>query len=220
MTTATLEEIGLEKGWLRQSMGPLLIAAAGIVLLAIIMVFSFQSAWQLLGAGRGLVKPDYYHYVALLILLGTTFGQFVGWAAGSALLTYFLHAIMGRPLTIRLVQVSMTVVYLGLAVLPLFFYHVLFGQPLGGEPRTGFAEWLGQSYPEAYRLLVNGHPIVDFSLIPLAIGVLAVIWGFGDRALRQRNLQILLLFLIFATSFAVALSLAIHSTLAHIRIAP
>ena len=207
----------LESGWFRRSLGPLLIAALVVVVIALLVIFSSPSAWHLFGIGRGLVTPELYPYTALLIILATTFGQFIGWVAGSALLVYVWHRLLATAVTFRIVQVAMTLVYAGLAVLPTFFYHFIFGRPLAGLPQSGVSAWLRQHAPGAYGFLIVGHPVVDWFIIPLAIAVLAILWVCGERTMRQRGLQTVWLCLILATSFVVALSLAIHSTLLHIR---
>lgn len=215
----TLRDFSAPTGWLRQSVAPLLIAAALVIGLAAMVVFTSRSAWQLLGIGRGFVPPELYHYSALMVILGTTFGQFVGWVAGSALLAYVRWWVTEKPATLKLLQISATIVYFGLAALPLFFFHFLFGGPLAGIPQEGLPEWLQQNYPGAYWLLITAHPMVDWSLVPLGIAVVLIFWGRAEQVLRNRALQALVLFLILGTSLVVALSLAIHSTLAHIRIA-
>lgn len=218
MTTVTGHEVEFDKQSMAAGVKSFLIAAAAVMILAVIVIFTTESAWRLLGAGRGLVSPGYYPVVGLVVLLGTTFGQFLGWAAGSALLAYVWCWVSASSAKDRIVQVSMTIVYLGLAAVPLFFYHVLFGQPLAGIERPQLTEWLSQNHPETYSFLYVIHPIVDWSLVPLGIGVLALIWGCFGRLRRDRPIQILFLFLVLLTSFAVALSLGAHSTLAHIRV--
>jgi hypothetical protein len=214
------QDLSLEAGWQWRTVGPLVIAAMVVIALAILIVFSSRSAWDLLGIGRGLVTPNYYHYTALLIVLGTAFGQFAGWAVGSVLLTYVWHLLTGRAINLHIVQAAMSIVYCGLAVVPLFFYHILYGQPLAGMPRPGIAAWLHQHYPDASWLLISGHHVIDLLMIPLLIAVLALIWGSGERLVRHRGVQTLVLLLILTTSFVVAMSLAIHSTLAHLRLGP
>ena len=59
---------------------------------------------------------------------------------------------------------------------------------------------------------------MDYSLIPLGVVFLGVLWGFGDRAQRSLVLQTILALALFGTSLSVALSLGIHSTLVHIRL--
>ncbi|GIX46356.1 MAG: hypothetical protein KatS3mg131_0567 [Candidatus Tectimicrobiota bacterium] len=215
---AAVQPTGIAPGWLRRALGALVVALIAIAVLAVLVVFATRSAWQLLGVGRGLVSPEFYPYSGLLVLLGTTLGQFAGWAGGSALLVYLWRRLTQRPLTPRVVQVAVSLVYLGMAVLPILVYHVLFGPPLAGLPRPGLEAWVRTHHPDAYALLFPGHRVVDFSVIPLAIAVLALVWSSKERLVRHFGLQTLVLFLILATSFAVALSLAIHSTLVHIRL--
>ena len=195
----------------------IVVAAVVAILAAAVVVMAYQPVWQLLGAGRGLVPPEFYHLSALVIITATALGQYAGWIIGTAVLSFAWH-LLGRPVTPLFVRGAMTVIYLGLVALPLFFFHVLFGQPLEEIPREGLAEWLAQNHPGAYGLLFTAHPVVDLSLVPYAVIVLALLWGLRDRALRNRGLQILLALFVMATSLSVALSLAIHSTLVHIRI--
>lgn len=193
------------------------IAAVAAVVAAAIVVLANQPVWGLLGAGRGLIPEEYYHLSALVIITATTLGQFAGWLIGIAVLAFAWH-LLGKTVTPLVIRIAATVIYLGLVALPLFFFHVLFGQPLAGIPREGLAEWVAENHPGAYWLLFTAHPAVDLSLVPYTVIVLILLWGLGDRALRVRGLQIVLALAVMATSLSVALSLAIHSTLVHIRI--
>ncbi|MEE9147771.1 MAG: hypothetical protein V3U27_10295, partial [Candidatus Tectomicrobia bacterium] len=91
--------VSLEPGWLGRSVGPLCLAAVAVIVLAVVIVFTSQAAWHLLGAGRGLVAPDFYHYTGLLMVLGMTFGQFAGWVVGSALLVYVWGRLTAKVTT-------------------------------------------------------------------------------------------------------------------------
>ncbi len=212
--------VSLEPGWLGRSVGPLCLAAVAVIVLAMVIVFTSQAAWHLLGAGRGLVTPEFYHYTGLLMVLGMTFGQFAGWVIGSALLVYVWGRLTANATTLRVVQVAASIVYCGLAVVPVFSYHFFFGQPLAGLPRPGIAAWISQNYASAYWLLFPGHHVVDVLVIPFLIAVLVLIWGMRERVVSHWGMQTLVLFLIMATSLVVSLSLAIHSILVHIRLGP
>jgi len=102
-----------------------------------------------------------------------------------------------------------------LGALPLLAFHLAFGQPLLGMPREGLAERLGREYPDAYRLLFTLHPAIDLSVIPLAAIFYAVLWRLAPE--RSAPARYGVAVSLIATSLAVALSLAIHSTLVHIR---
>lgn len=217
VVSGTEAQPGLGKGWILRGIMSLLISSVIISIVALGIMFRFRSAWDLLGVGRGLVPPEYYPYSALVVILGTTFGQFVGWAAGSALLAYVWYRVRGRVFSFKALQVAMTLVYCGLAFGPISLYHSLFGQPLAGIPRPALSTWLAQHYPNAYDLLITGHPWVDWSVLPIAIVVLVLLWKSKERVMHRWAVQTLLFFLIMLTSFVVALSLAIHSTLVHIR---
>ncbi|MGQ4809280.1 hypothetical protein NKDENANG_02695 [Candidatus Entotheonellaceae bacterium PAL068K] len=215
---ASSEDASLDAGWLPRAVGPVLLAAAGVVALAVLIVFTSKSAWVLLGAGRGVVGTASYPYTGLLVILGTTFGLFVGWAVGSALLVYGWQAL-GSATTLSVVQVCMSIVFCLLAMIPISFYHLLFGQSLAGLPRPGVATWVRQTYPDAYWLLFPGHWVTDLLMIPLLIAVLVLLWGGGEeRWFHHWGMQTLGLFLILLAFFAVALSLGIHATLAHIHL--
>jgi hypothetical protein len=112
----------------------------------------------------------------------------------------------------------MTAVYLGFAGIPFLFFHILYGGWLLGMPREGLEEWLAANHPGAYWLLIYAHPVIDFSLIPLAAVFLGILWMYGERVQREQRLQMVLALSLFGTSLAIALSLAIHSTLAHARV--
>jgi hypothetical protein len=209
------EAEALPLGW--GVLGPVLVAALIVAGLAYAIVACTPSAWQLLGAGRTLVPEEHYASVALLVLLGTTLGQFVGWAAGSGLAAHLFSLVARRPVTAAVLRTAMVVVYLGLAVVPLATYHFLFGQPLLGLEREGLEAWLAATHPDAHLLLYRAHPVVLFSILPLAVAVVGLLWRAGDRRLGHRGFQFLLALLVLATSLAVALSLAIHSILVHVR---
>ncbi len=198
-------------------MGPLLISSITVTILLMIVVGLSKSAWMLLGAGRGFIPEGYYHLWGFLLTLGTVFGQAVGWAGGSAIACYVM-TLVGFPATWPTLRIAMTVVYLGLSILPLFAYHFLYGGWLLGIPREGLKEWLAANYPDAYWLLIYAHPAVDLSLIPLAAFFLGLLWKYGDRVQKEPTYQVALALSLLGTSLAVALSLVIHSTLVHIRI--
>jgi hypothetical protein len=144
---------------------PILTASAAVTLLLLLVVSTSPSAWRLLGAGRGLVPEALYPVSGFVLVLGTTFGQALGWAAGTALFVYALTLLRISPTwpTIRLV---MTVVYLGLAAVPLLVFHGLYGDWLLGMPRVGLDDWLAAHHPDARWLLITAHPVVELSLVP------------------------------------------------------
>jgi hypothetical protein len=189
--------------------------ATALVLLAV--VGASRSAWRLLGAGRGLVSEAYYPVSGFALVLATTLGQVVGWAAGSALLAYAMTRA-GLSLNWPRLRLAMSLVYLGLAVLPLGLYHVLAGGWLLGLPRTGLAEWLAAHHPDAHWLVITAHPAVDLSLLPLAAVFLAALWGAAGDVRSSVAAQTVVALALFGTSLAVALSLAIHSILVHVRL--
>jgi hypothetical protein len=196
---------------------PVLIALAVITALLALVVGASPSAWTLLGAGRGLVPEDYYAASGFVLVLATTLGQAVGWAGGSALFFHVL-TLVGVPATWPTARLAMTMVYLGLAALPMTLFHVVAGGWLLGLPRVGLAEWLREQHPDASWLLITAHPVVDLSLIPLGVLFLWVLWGTGERVRHSFGLQTVGWLALLGTSLAVALSLAIHSTLVHIRL--
>ncbi len=206
-------------GWLTPALlGPVALAAAIVAAVAAAIVLATPSAWRLLGAGRGLVPEAYYPHWALVILLGTTFGQGVGWAGGSALAAYAWGVVTGRRPSPRAVRGAMILVYLGLAVVPVTLYHAVFGRPLAGLPREGLREWLATTYPDAHALLFAAHPVVDLVPFALAPAVVWMLWRLDDSRLARAGTQTLLALLILGTSLAVALSLGIHAVLVHLRL--
>lgn len=199
--------------WVR----PALIASVTVIILLMVIVGFSKSAWLLLGAGRGLVPEGYYHVWGFVLTFGTVFGQAVGWAGGSAI-AFYVMTLVGFPATWITARLAMSIVYVGLAVLPISVYHFLYGGWLLGMPRAGLNEWLSANYPGARWFLITAHSIVDFSLIPLAVVFLGLLWWFGERVRQKPILRTALALALLTTSLAAALSLAIHSTLAHIRI--
>lgn len=196
---------------------PTLIAAVVVAGLLLAIVAASRSAWNLLGVGRGLVPPEYYHLSAFVVLLATTFGQAVGWAGGSGI-AYYVMTLVGFPRGFFTWRVAMTIVYIGLGAFPLLVYHVFFGSPLLGLPRLGVEGWLLANHPDAHWLLVQVHPWVDGSEIPLGLIFLGLLWFTGDAPRRHWLVQTALSLALLGTSVAVALSLGIHSTFAHIRL--
>ncbi len=211
---ASVERILLQlRPWFR----PALIAATTVTILLMFIVATSKSAWLLLGAGRGFVPEGYYHIWAFVLLFGTVFGQAVGWAGGSAI-GYYAMTRVGFRAGWATARLAMSVVYLGLAVFPLWVYHILYGGWLLSMPRVGLDEWLTANYPGARWLLISSHPIIDYSLFPLAVLFLGLLWRYGERVERNPLFQTIAAVLLLLTSLAVALSLGIHSTLIHIRI--
>jgi hypothetical protein len=219
--SGTTQEIQFERleyrPWLERLWRPVAIAAAAVTILLVIIVVASKPAWDLLGAGRGFVPEELYLLSGFVLVLGTTFGQAIGWAIGTGIAIYVMK-LLGFPRNWSTARLTMGVVYLGLAVFPLLFFHVFYGGWLLGMPRVGLSEWLAENHPSARWLLIYAHPIIDLSLIPLAAIFLGILWKYGDRLQREANLQTALALTLLGTSLAVALSLAIHSMLVHARI--
>jgi|GEM_PF-1436625 len=217
------DEIGLEShpGMRRAGVGglvaPVVIALVAAALVLAVVVASSPSVWRLLGAGRGLVPEEYFAVWGYVIVLATTIGQAVGWAAGSAILYAALTSAGLRSADLA-ARIAMSVVYVGLGALPLLVYHAVFGGPLLGLPREGLAEWLLANHADAHALLVRFHPAVDLAVIPLGILFLGVLWLTGERARAGAAVRTVLALAVAGTSLAVALSLAIHATIAHVRL--
>lgn len=212
--------LGTQPEWveeLRLWARPALIAATAVTIVLLIVVATSKSAWMLLGAGRGFIPEGYYHLWGFILIFGTLFGQAVGWAGGSGI-AFYVMTVIGFPASWTTVRLAMSIVYVGLAVLPFSAYHILYGGWLLGMPRVGLDEWLTQNYPDARWLLITAHPMIDLSLVPLAAIFIGILWKFGDRVQRDSTLQTVLALSLVGTSLAVALSLGIHSALVHIRI--
>lgn len=204
-------------GWIPRALVAGGMAAVAVAAVLALIVARTPSAWRLLAAGRPLVPEAYYPVSGYVLVLATALGQAVGWAGGSALLAY-VAVRAGLPPTWTTVRAAMSAVYVGLAGLPLFVYHALFGGWLLGLPREGLEGWLAANHPDARWLLLTLHPVVDLSLVPLGAVFLALLWATGERPRTSLGVQTALAMALLATSLAVALSLAIHSTLAHIRL--
>jgi hypothetical protein len=220
------ERLEMELDWSQQGRGqlgpwirPALIAAVTVTIALMIIVATSKSAWHLLGAGRGFIPEGYYHVWGFVLTFGTVFGQAVGWAGGSAI-AFYVMTLVGFPPNWTTARLAMSIVYAGLAVLPFSAYHVLYGGWLLDLPRVGLNEWLAANHPDAYWLLIYAHPVIDLSLIPLAVLFPGLLWKYGDRVQRDSIFQTVLALSLLGTSLAIALSLAIHSTLVHIRITP
>lgn len=196
---------------------PIALAMLAVTLVLLGIVNASRSAWGLLGAGRGLIPEEYYHVWGFVITLATTLGQAAGWAGGSGV-AYYLMTLVGFRPTFFTAKLAMSVVYLGLGALPLSVYHGLYGGPLLGLSRQGLEEFLLAQYPDAYWLLFATHRTIDLSVIPLAVVFLGTLWLTGQLPKRSRLIQLILALALLGTSLAVALSLAVHSTLVHIRL--
>ena len=196
---------------------PVVIAAAIVTVLLLVVVATSHPAWSLLGIGRGFVPEELYPVSGFVIVLALTFAHAVGWAIGSGVVFYIM-TLFGSGANWATGRIAMGVVYLALGPLPLLLFHVLFGGALLGMPRAGLGEWLAAEHPGARWLLITAHPIVDFSLIPLGLIFLGLLWKYGERIERERRFQTALALSLLGTSLAVALSIAIHSTLVHARI--
>ena len=203
--------------WILGLIKPTVLAALAVTILLAFIVAASKPAWALLGAGRGFIPEGYYHLWGFVLLFGTLFGQAVGWAGGSAI-GYYAMTLVGFRAGWATARLAMSIVYLGLVVFPLSVYHHLYGGWLLNMPRVGLGEWLTANHPGARWLLISAHPIIDYSLIPLAALFLGLLWWFGERVERNPLYQMIAAVLLLLTSLAVALSLGIHSTLIHIRI--
>ena len=195
---------------------PVLVASVIVTILLAAVVQATWSAWFLLAAGRGFVPETLYPVWGFVVTLGTVFGQAVGWAGGS-LVVFYLMTLVGFPASWPTARIAMSLVYLSLAAVPLSAYHFLYGGWLEDMPRVGFEEWLKANQPDAYRLLIYAHPVVDRLVLPLAIIFLTILWKYGDKLDRHPIYHEVLALSLLGTSFAVALSLAMHSILVHIR---
>lgn len=203
--------------WILGLIKPTAIASLAVTILLAFIVAASKPAWALLGAGRGFIPEGYYHLWGFVLLFGTLFGQAVGWAGGSAI-GYYAMTLVGFPAGWTTARLAMSIVYLGLVVFPLSVYHHLYGGWLLSLPRAGLDEWLTANHPGARWLVISAHPIIDYSLIPLAALFLGLLWWSGERVERNPLYQMIAAVLLLLTSLAVALSLGIHSTLIHIRI--
>lgn len=195
-------------------LGPTLVAIVVAAVVLGLLVAATRSAWLLLGAGAGVIPDEYLPLWGFVLVFGTTVGQAVGWAAGTGIV-YYVMTLAGRPANVFTWKLAMTIVYAGLGILPLLAYHVLFGGPLLGLARQGLAARLATDYPDAYFLLFTLHPIIDLSLIPLAAITLGCLWLLQPEHSSAPRYALALA--LIGTSLAVAVSLAVHSTLVHLR---
>jgi hypothetical protein len=203
--------------WLDRLWRPVVIAAAVVTILLLVIVVASHSAWSLLGIGRGLVPEELYPVSGFAVVFALTFGHAAAWAIASGVIFYFM-TLFGSGAHWPAARIAMGVAYLALGPLPLLIFHIFFGGTLLGMPRAGLGEWLAESHSSAHWLLIYAHPVIDLSVIPLAAVFLGILWQYGDRVQRETTLQTALALTLLGTSLAVALSVAIHSTLAHARI--
>jgi hypothetical protein len=203
--------------WFELIKRPVLIAAAAVAILLLIIVAASYPAWSILGVGRGWVPEELYPISGFAMVLALTFGHAIVWAIGSVII-FYLMIFWGYGETWKTARNAMAIIYLVTGPLPLLFYHILYGGWLLGMPRAGLSDWLAENHPAARWFLIYAHPVIDFSVIPLAVIFLGILWKYGDRVQRETNLQTVLALTLLGTSLAVALSLAIHSILVHARI--
>ncbi|MGH7782424.1 MAG: hypothetical protein ACREO5_01060 [Candidatus Binatia bacterium] len=205
------------RNWLNIVWRPIAIAAVVVSILLLIIVAASHSAWSLLGIGRGFVPEALYPVSGFAIVFALTFGHAVAWAIGSSVVFYIM-TLLGSGANWATTRIAMGVAYLALGPLPLLAFHIFYGGTLLGMPRAGLGEWLAAEHPGASWLLLTGHPIIDFSLIPLGLIFLGLLWKYSEAPGRERAFQTALALCLLGTSLAVALSIAIHSILAHTRI--
>lgn len=203
--------------WFELFRRPVIIAASAVTILLLLIVAASYSAWSILGAGRGFVPEGFYPVSGFLLVFGLTFGHAIAWAIGSAFV-FYLMTLWRYGATWETARIAISVVYLALGPLGLLLFHILYGGWLLGMPRPGLGEWLSESHPSARWLLIYAHPVIDLSLIPLALVFLGILWKYDDRIKQDSTFQMALALTLLGTSLAVALSLAIHSTLVHARI--
>jgi len=203
--------------WLDMLWRPVVIAAAVVTILLLVIVAASHSAWSLLGIGRGFVPEKLYPIAGFAIVFALTFGHAAAWAIGSGVVFYIM-TLFGSGANWATTRIAMGVAYLALGPLPLLVFHIFYGGTLLGMPRAGLGEWLTAEHPGASWLLITAHPIIDFSLIPLGLIFLGLLWKYSASPGRERAFQTALALSLLGTSLAVALSIAIHSTLAHARI--
>jgi hypothetical protein len=203
--------------WLGRLWRPVVIAAAVVTILLLVIVAASHSAWSLLGIGRGFVPEELYALSGFAIVFALTFGHAAAWAIGSGVVFYVM-TLFGFGANWAAARIAMGVAYLALGPLPLLLFHILYAGALLGMPRAGLGEWLVAEHPSASWFLITAHPIIDFSLIPLGLIFLGLLWQYSARPERERAFQTALALSLLGTSLAVALSIAIHSTLAHARI--
>jgi hypothetical protein len=203
--------------WLAMFWRPVAIAAAIVTVVLLVIVATSLPAWSLLGIGRGFVPEALYPVSGFGIVLALTFAHAAGWAIGSGVVFYIMM-LFGSRANWATGGIAMGVAYVALGPLPLLLFHILFGGALLGMPRVGLREWLAAEHPGASWLLITAHPIIDYSLIPLGLIFLGLLWKYSERLERERRFQTALALTLLGTSLAVALSIAIHSTLVHARI--
>jgi len=210
-------EIVEYRRWIDLLWRPVLIAIATVAVVLLIIVTASLPAWSILGAGRGIVPEEWYPLSGFLLVLGLTLGHTASWAIGSAIVFYGMTLWRYRP-TWETARNAMGLVYFLLGPLALLLFHALYGEWLLDMPRAGLGEWLAENHPDARWFLIYGHPVVDFSVVPLAAIFALILWQYGERVQRDTTLQTALALTVLGTSLAVALSLAIHSILVHARI--
>jgi hypothetical protein len=205
---------GDARGRWTRFIGPTVVATVVAALVLGLIVASSRTAWTLLGAGHGVVPEDYYPIWAFVIVFVTMMGQAVGWAGGSGI-AYVVLTRAGMAPGPRAWKLAISLVYIGLGALPLLIFHVAFGRPLLGLPREGLAARVAAEYPDAYRLVFAWHPLIDASVVPLAALFFGFVWlASPERSAAGRYGVALAL---VGTSLAIALSIAIHSILVHLR---
>jgi hypothetical protein len=203
--------------WLDRLWRPVVIAAVIVTVLLAVIVAASHAAWSLLGIGRGFVPEGLYPISGFAIVFALTFGHAAAWAIASGVI-FYLMTLFGSGANWVAARIAMGVAYLALGPLPLLIFHLLYGGTLLGLPRAGLGEWLAAEHPGASWLLITAHPIIDYSLIPLGLIFLGLLWKYSERLERERAFQTALALSLLGTSLAVALSIAIHSILAHTRI--
>jgi hypothetical protein len=131
------------RNWLDMLWRPVVIAAAAVAILLLIIVVASKPAWDLLGAGRGFVPEELYLLSGFLLVLGTTFGQAIGWAIGTGIAIYLMTLFGYRP-DWRTARIAMSVVYLGLAGVPLCSFTAFMADGFSAYRGPALTSGLGQ----------------------------------------------------------------------------
>jgi len=198
--TITLKELGLTgEAWM-----PLSISVVVFLVAALSGLLVTMPAWYVLGIGRSFLPEFLMPVTAFALLLITTGGLTQAWALATiGFLT--LWEVLGRKTTFATVRL-----FSGLSLVIIWFWVAPFIH-IYAVPRAELEAQVLAQNPALHFALYAFHRYNDIMHFVFAVGVLALLWGYGDRLLRSRVAQVLTLVLLWLTFFSLSLSIGLHS---------
>ena len=198
--TITLKELGLTgEAWV-----PLSISVVVFLVAALSGLLVTMPAWYVLGVGRPFLPEFLMPVTAFVLMLITTGGLTVAWSVAN-ISFLALWEVLGKKTsfaTVRLFSgVSLVIIWFWVAP----YFHIY------AVPRAELEAQVLAQNPGLHYALYTFHQYNDIMHFVFAVGALALLWGYGDRLLRNRFAQVLTLVLLWLTFFSLSLTIGLHS---------